>query len=45
MAVATVTFRRCLMNTPEAGSDERYVGSRVFFDLNVLEQLFHFFPE
>ena len=35
MAIATVTFRRCLMNTPEAGSDEGRVGSRVFFDLNI----------
>lgn len=35
MAIATVTFRRCLVNAPEAGSDERHVGSRVFFDLNV----------
>ena len=35
MAIATVTFRRCLVNTPEAGSDEGHVGSRVFFDLNV----------
>lgn len=40
MAVATVTFRRCLVNTPEAGSDERYVGSRIFFDLNIEGQEF-----
>ena len=35
MAIATVTFRRCLVNSSEAGSDETEVGSRVFFDLNV----------
>ena len=40
MAVATVTFRRCLVNAPEAGSDETRVGSRVFFDLNVEGQEF-----
>ena len=35
MAVATVTFRRCVVNTAEAGSGETQIGSRVFFDLNV----------
>ena len=40
MAIATVTFRRCLMNTPEAGSDEGHVGSRVFFDLSIEGQEF-----
>lgn len=35
MAVATMTFRRCLLNASEAGSDEGRVGSRVFFDLNI----------
>ena len=35
MAIATVTFRRCVVNASVAGSDERYVGSRVFFDLNI----------
>ena len=35
MAIATVTFRRCLVNVLEAGSDETQVGSRVFFDLHV----------
>ena len=40
MAIATVTFRRCLVNALEAGSDEAQVGSRVFFDLNVEGQEF-----
>ena len=40
MAIATVTFRRCLVNSPESGSDEVRVGSRVFFDLNVGGQEF-----
>lgn len=35
MAVATMRFRSCLANTPEAGSDEKQVGSRIFFDLNI----------
>ena len=34
MAIATVTFRRCLVNAPEYGSDDNHVGSRVFFDLH-----------
>ena len=40
MAIATMTFRRCLVNIPEAGSDETRVGSRVFFDLDVGGQEF-----
>ena len=40
MAIATVTFRRCLVNTSEAGSDEAQSGSRVFFDLNIGGQEF-----
>lgn len=40
MAVATVTFRRCLVNTPEAGNNEAQTGSRVFFDLNIGGQEF-----
>ena len=35
MATATLTFRRCVMNAPESGGDERHVGSRVYFDLDV----------
>ena len=35
MAVATMTFRRCLLNASEAGGDEGHVGSRVFFDLKI----------
>lgn len=40
MAIATVTFRRCLVNASEAGSDEAQTGSRVFFDLNIGGQEF-----
>ena len=40
MAIATVTFRRCLVNIPEAGSDETRVGSRVFLDLTIEGQEF-----
>ncbi len=35
MATATLTFRRCVMNSPEAGADDRHVGARVYFDLDV----------
>ena len=35
MAIATVTFRRCLVNASEAGSDEAQIVSRVFFDLTI----------
>ncbi len=35
MAIATVTFRRCIINLPEYGSDDRHTGSRVFFDLDI----------
>jgi len=35
MAVVTVTFRRCLMNASDAGSDEARTCSRIFFDLNI----------
>ena len=34
MAPATVTFRQCLVNALEYGSDDDHVGSRVFFDLH-----------
>lgn len=40
MAIATVTFRRCLANCSEAGSDETQTGSRVFFDLTIEGQSF-----
>ncbi|MCZ6801362.1 MAG: hypothetical protein O7F12_12830 [Nitrospirae bacterium] len=33
MPTATVAFRRCIINSPEYGSDEDHVGSRIFFDL------------
>ncbi len=35
MAVAMMTFRRCVVNASEAGSDEKQAGSRIFFDLNI----------
>ncbi|RMH05821.1 MAG: hypothetical protein D6704_08575 [Nitrospirae bacterium] len=35
MAIATLAFRRCVINSPEFGSDEEHVGSRIFFDLHV----------
>ncbi len=35
MPTATVAFRRCIFNSPEYGSDDDHVGSRVFFDLDL----------
>lgn len=35
MPVATIAFRRCVVNSAAYGSDEDHVGSRVFFDLLV----------
>ena len=35
MATATLTFRRCVMNSPEAGTDDRHLGTRVYFDLDI----------
>jgi len=40
MLIATVAFRRCIFNSPEFGSDEDHVGSRVFFDLSVAEETY-----
>lgn len=40
MPVATITFRRCLVNASACESDEDHVGSRVFFDLNIEGQAF-----
>lgn len=40
MPVATVAFRRCVVNSPEYGSDEDHVGSRIFFDLRLGEAAF-----
>lgn len=40
MAIATVTFRRCLVNSSEAGSSETQTCSRVFFDLTIEGQSF-----
>ena len=39
MPVATVTFRRCVVNSQAYGSDEEHVGSRIFFDLNINEMV------
>ncbi len=35
MAVATMTFRRCLVASSDAANHQEPVGSRVFFDLNI----------
>ncbi len=35
MATATLTFRRCVMNSPETEADDHHVGARVYFDLDV----------
>ena len=35
MTTATLTFHRCVMNPPEAGTDDDHVGARVYFDLLV----------
>ena len=40
MAIATVTFRRCLVNASEARRDEAQNGSRVFFDVTIGGQAF-----
>ena len=37
MLVATVAFRRCVVNSPDYGSNEEHVGSRIFFDLHIDE--------
>lgn len=36
MAVATVTFRRCIQNSDDAGgNDGKHVASRIYFDLEL----------
>ncbi len=35
MPTATVIFRKCILNAPEAGGDPHHVGSRVFFDVEI----------
>lgn len=35
MAMATVTFRRCIVNSPEYGGDAQHLGSRIYFDLDI----------
>jgi len=40
MPVATIAFRRCIVNSPTYGSDEDHVGSRVIFDLQLEDSAF-----
>ncbi len=40
MPVATIAFRRCVVNSSGYGSDEDHVGSRVFFDLQVEDEAY-----
>lgn len=35
MAIATVTFRSCIVNQKAAGTDDHTMGSRVYFDLDI----------
>ncbi|MDT7041435.1 hypothetical protein [Candidatus Nitronereus thalassa] len=35
MPIATMAFRRCVVNSPSYGSDEEHVITRIFFDLQV----------
>jgi hypothetical protein len=35
MPIATMAFRRCVVNSSEYGSDEAHVVSRIFFDLQL----------
>jgi len=35
MPVATVTFRKCIINAPAYGTDSHHIGSRVIFDLDI----------
>lgn len=35
MGLATVTFRRCIQNSRDAGSDEKHIASRIYFDLEL----------
>ncbi len=35
MAIATLTFRKCIINLPEYAKDDHCTGSRVFFDLDI----------
>ena len=35
MPIATITFRKCIINVPEYAKDDRCTGSRVFFDLDI----------
>ena len=40
MLVATVAFRRCIINSPDCGGDDEHVGSRIFFDLSIGEEAY-----
>ena len=35
MATATVAFRKCVINSPSSDSEEGYLASRVYFDLDI----------
>ena len=35
MPIATLAFRRCVVNSPSYGSDEEHVITRIFFDLQI----------
>ncbi|KAF0193263.1 MAG: hypothetical protein FD165_366 [Gammaproteobacteria bacterium] len=35
MGLATVTFRRCIQNSKDAGSSEKHIASRIYFDLEL----------
>jgi len=38
MRTAKVTFRKCIQDSQDYGSDDEHMVSRVFFDLNIGEQ-------
>lgn len=40
MPVATIAFRRCVVNSSAYGSDDEHIGSRVFFDLQLEDEAY-----
>lgn len=40
MGVATVTFRKCIQDSQEFGSDDEHMVSRIFFDLDLNDQVY-----
>ena len=40
MPIANIAFRRCVVNSPDLGSDEDHIGSRVFFDLALEDEAY-----